>query len=84
MKKANQMRSERIIYRDALVKELALELGILAAECETRAQFEAESMTWLYKLFDRFDIEAREYYRLCYHRAILLDTVKWCKDGNTY
>ena len=70
-----------IPYRSQLVKDLALELGALAAECRTKEQFSKESLTWMTMLFNRYDLEAKEYYRLCKIRAEMLEAYKWCGDG---
>lgn len=77
----NNNRNFRIPYREKLVKQYSMELGILAAECKTRAQFEEESLTFIYGLFDKFDIEAKEFYRLCYIRAVILSVTTWTEDA---
>lgn len=76
----NKKYQQRIPYCEKLVKKYSMELGILAAECKTRAQFEEESLTFIYGLFDKFDIEAKEYYRLCYIRAVILSVTTWTED----
>ena len=69
-----------IVYREKMVRSYYEKMLLLSAECKTKAQFEKESMDMVNGLFDKIDLEAREYYAICKIRAELLDTLRWVDD----
>lgn len=69
-----------IPYREKMVRSFYEKMLLLSAECKTKAQFEKESMDMVNGLFDKIELEAREYYAICKIRAELLDTLRWVDD----
>lgn len=68
------------IYRQQFVRSYYEKLLLLASECISKKQFETESLLLVNSLFDKIDLEAREYYAICKIRAELLDTLRWVDD----
>lgn len=66
-----------IPYRERLVQDCCLELNYIAAECKNKEEFAQRSLTYVNSLFDNINIEAKEYYKICKVRALMLAKIKW-------
>lgn len=74
-------KKEKIPYREKLVEDCILELNHIAAECSSKEEFAQRSLSFVNGLFDKINIEAKEYYRICKLRAVMLARIKWVNDG---
>lgn len=80
MRKAFGTSHEQHIYRSELVAKACEKIMLIAAEVNSKKAFEAKSLSFVNKLFDKINIETAEYYDILKYRAWLLETVVWAND----
>lgn len=72
---------QSFVYREDLVKSYYEKLMILSAECKTKEQYARESLSLVNALFDKTDVEAKEYYAILKIRAEMLDGMRFSEHG---